>query len=297
MLRSFITSILLFVIHFSVYARYYGHYRGSRDSYHYPAYVIYISLLLPIAITAFVWIYYYCKVHEYKFFKFWLYKKPLSEERQEILKNKFPYYKGLSQNERREFRKRVQHFLINKKFISSDDIEVTEEMKVMIASTSIQILFGRESYYLSCFDTINITKTDVTDLNAIRKTKQIQICWETFAAGYSSATDGYNPGLKIMAMALSLEYQFSQTGIFNRQTYKTFDKLYKDQAEKYIQSGKSKYKDYNQVDRDLYFAVAVEYFFERPEHFQANQPSMYLALSKLLRQDPLGMYKYKQSFG
>ena len=108
--------------------------------------------------------------------------------------------------------------------------------------------------------------------------------------------DGYNPGLKIMAMALSLEYQFSQTGIFNRQAFNTFDRLYKEQAEKYIQTGKSKYSDYNQVDRDLYFAIAVEYFFERPEHFHTNQPAMYLALSKLLRQDPLGMYRYKKKF-
>jgi Mlc titration factor MtfA (ptsG expression regulator) len=200
--------------------------------------------------------------------------------------------KGLSQNDRREFRKRVHHFLINKKFISSDDIEITEVMRVMITGTSIQILFGRESYYLSCFDRINIIAANATDVNAFRKTKQIKICWEAFAEGYSSMTDGYNPGLKIMAMALSLEYQFSKTGVFNRNTFKTFDK-FKDQAEMYIQSGKSKYKDYNQVDRDEYFGVAVEYFFERPEHFHKNQPAMYLALSKLLRQDLLGFIRIK----
>lgn len=290
MSRFFITLILLGGIHFNSHARYYG----GRDPHQYPTYVWHIALLLPFVLTAFVTIYYYCKVHEYKFWKLWLYTKTLSGERQEILKEKFPYYKNLSQNARSEFRRRVHHFLINKEFISSDGIEVTEEMKVMIAATSIQLLFGREAYYLSCFDKINITATDVTNLNAFRNTRQIEICWETFAAGYSSMTDGYNPGLKIMAMALSLEYQFSQTGIFNRHTFKTFDNLYKVQAEKYIQSGKSKYKNYNQVDRDEYFAVAVEYFFERPEHFNAHQPEMYRALSKLLRQDPLDMYKYKK---
>lgn len=294
MLRSFVITIFFYIIHSTVYgiSLYIG--GGYRDKHYYPPYVIVICLLLPIAITAFVSIYYYCKVHEYEFLKFWKYSKPLNDERRQILKDKFPFYQGLSQNDRREFRKRVHHFLINKEFVSSDGIKITEEMKVMIAATSIQILFGRESYYLSCFDKINIRATDVTDLNAFRKTKQIEICWDTFAAGYTSMTDGYNPGLKIMAMALSLEYQFSQTGIFNRQTFKTFEKLYKIQAEKYIQSGKSKYKEYNQVDRDLYFAIAVEYFFERPEHFQANQPQMYLALSKLLKQDPLGIYKYKK---
>lgn len=295
-LRTFITAILFFINHVSGYAGVYVRTRGESDGYHYPAYVLYITFLLPFAIVAFISIYYYCKVYEYKFFKFWLYSKPLSEECQQILKEKFQYYKDLKQNDRREFRKRVHHFLINKRFVSSDEIEITEEMKVMIAATSIQILFGRESYYLSRFDTINITSMDVTNLNAIRKTKQIDICWNTFVSGYASMDDGYNPGLKIMAMALSLEYQFSKTGIFNRHTFITFESLYKLQAQKYIQSGKSIYNDYKQVDRDQYFAVAIEYFFERPEHFQANQPEMYLALSKLLRQDSLGMYKYKAKF-
>lgn len=298
MYRFYVSVVLFLIFDLNVYGGYSSGYygRGYRDPRHYPSYVWIIAILLPFILLATVSLYHYCKAYEYKLFKLSLYSKPLSEEYREILKQKFPFYKGLDQKSRREFRKRVNHFLINKEFISSDGIEITEEMKVMIAATSIQILFGRESYYLSSFDSINITATDVTNLNMFRETKQIEICWETFSAGYSSITDGYNPGLKIMAMALSLEYQFSKTGIFNRQTFKTFDKLYKQQAEKYIQSGKSKYNDYNQVDRDLYFAVAVEYFFERPEHFHANQPAMYLALSKLLRQDLLGMYKYETKF-
>ncbi len=285
MLFSFLYTILL---------RYYGSYTHSHDPHHYPAYVWYISLFLPFIALAVICLYYYCKAYEYKILKLFLYNKPLSEERQQILKDKFFYYKSLSQNDRREFRRRVQHFIINKRFVSADEIEVTEEMKVMIAATSIQILFGRESYYLSHFDTIKINATAPVNLNGFRKKKQIEINWDAFAAGYVSMVDGYNPGLKIMAMALSLEYQFSKTGIFNRQTFNAFNNLYKKQAEKYIQSGKSKYQHYNQIDRDEYFAIAVEYFFERPEHFNANQPEMYLALSKLLRQDPLGIYRYKK---
>jgi len=294
MYRSFILLILMLLNNIKLYALMPGSSNGPRTG---PAYAWTIAVIMPLIILVVLSLYYYCKIHEYRLFKFYLYFKSLNNKRQHLLEDKFLYYKGLDQNARSEFRKRVHHFLINKRFISTDSIQVSEEMKVMIAGTSVQILFGRESYYLSCFDKINIVSSDVTNLNAFRKTKQIEICWTTFEAGYASMDDGYNPGLKIMAMALSLEYQFSQTGIFNRQTFKTFDKLYKEQAEKYIQSGKSKYKEYNQVDRDQYFAIAVEYFFERPEHFHANQPAMYLALSKLLGQDPLGMYKYKKNVG
>ena len=82
--------------------------------------------------------------------------------------------------------------------------------------------------------------------------------------------------------------------MFNTHRFRELNQLYKNQAEKYIASGKSTYQDYKQVDRNEYFGVAVEYFFERPEHFYANQPEMYMALSRLLRQDPLGNYTYKK---
>ncbi|MBC7451605.1 MAG: zinc-dependent peptidase [Cytophagales bacterium] len=99
-----------------------------------------------------------------------------------------------------------------------------------------------------------------------------------------------------MAMALSLEHQLNKLSknMFNNTTHKAFHKLYKEQAEKFILSGKSRYNDYKEVDRNEYFAVAIEYFFERPQHFYSNQPQMYMALSKLLRQDPLGNYTYKR---
>ncbi len=238
----------------------------------------------------------YCKENEYYMHNLLLlqYHKPLSVERQHILYTDFYYYKKLSESKKLEFEKRVQHFLTNKSFIGSSDLEVTERMKVLIAATAVQILFCRKAYYLSTFDFIEVFEDAHVEVGVMRKKKVIQVSWNAFKKGFDSLTDGYNPGLKIMAMALDLEHQFGENSLFSQQTYKAFQKVYKQEAEKYILSGKSKYDHYNKVDRTEYFAVAVEYFFERPEHFHANQPAMYLALSKLLRQDPLGMYTYKE---
>lgn len=251
---------------------------------------------LPFVIVFVVYIYYYLKVHELHFFKLFKYQVPLSKERVHILNNAIPFYNNLSVNNKEIFRKRVQHFLLNKTFTSDSSIEVTEEMKVMIAATSVQILFGVEAYYLSHFINIHLRYGEEQEIRYLRQTKNIVIKWNAFDKGYHSLEDGYNPGLKVMAMALSLEHQLNHhsKNMFNRHTLATFDKVYKIQAQKYILSGKSIYKDYKEVDRSEYFAVAVEYFFERPSHFYANQPEMYLALSKLLRQDPLGNYKYKR---
>jgi Uncharacterized protein conserved in bacteria len=251
-----------------------------------------------IALFIFVWYktLKYCKGNEYYLWnlitlQYWL---GLNDERRHILHNQFPYYIKLTERDKEEFRNRVQHFIVNKRFESVDNIEITEEMKVMIAATAVQILFKRKAYYFSKFDAILISKNFEVDLDGLRSNRAIEISWDEFEQGYKSIIDGYNPGIKIMAMAMDLEHQFGENTLFSESTYKDFNRLYKQEAEKYILSGKSKYDSYNKVDRSEYFAVAVEYFFERPEHFQANQPAMYLALSKLLRQDALGMYTYKE---
>lgn len=238
----------------------------------------------------------HCKENEYFVWNYLTaqYSKPLSNERERILESSFQYYMKLNNKYKKEFKKRVQHFIINKTFKSVDNIEITEEMKVFIAATAVQILFKRKAFYLSRFDAILISERLPVDLRKLHSNREIQISWAEFEKGYKSITDGYNPGIKIMAMALDLEHQFGENSLFSEYTYRDFNRLYKQEAEKYILSGKSKYDDYNRVDRSEYFAVAVEYFFERPQHFQANQPAMYLALSKLLRQDPLGMYIYKE---
>lgn len=251
---------------------------------------IFLSLLIFYKLLS------YCKSNEYYVWEFitFRYFVPLNDERRSILDTQFPYYVKLKAKDKEEFRNRVQHFITNKEFKSVDNIEITEVMKVMIAATAVQILFKRKAYYFSKFDIILISKNFPVELDRLRSNKAIEIAWEEFEQGYKSITDGYNPGIKIMAMALDLEHQFGENTLFSESTYKDFNRLYKQEAEKYILSGKSKYDNYNKVDRSEYFAVAVEYFFERPEHFQANQPAMYLALSKLLRQDSLGIYTYKE---
>ena len=222
------------------------------------------------------------------------YFQPLSDERIGVLEKSFPYYRNLSTRNKKKFRNRVRHFLVNKK-IESDEYEVTEEMKVLIAATAIQILFGLEAYYLSYFGNIKLVK-EQTENVIITKHSPIYISWEDFYEGHSFLTDGYHPGLRTLAVAFKLEQSWNRLSkhMFKSNRHIELNVLYKREAEKYIASGKSSYNDYSDVDRNEYFGVAVEYFFERPIHFYANQPAMYNALSKMLGQDPLGKSKLKK---
>jgi MtfA peptidase len=222
------------------------------------------------------------------------YFMPLAADRVAILDKDFPYYRKLSRRNKKRFRNRVHHFLINKK-IESEEYEVTEEMKVLIAATAIQILFGLEAYYLSYFGNIKLVSKQIDNVITTQDAL-IYISWEDFDAGHSFLADGYHPGLRILAVAFKLEQGLNNLSkhMFMSNRHFELNQLYKREAEKYISSGKASYEDYSDVDRNEYFGVAVEYFFERPIHFYATQPGMYIALSRLLQQDPLGNLKYKR---
>jgi Mlc titration factor MtfA (ptsG expression regulator) len=251
--------------------------------------VLAVVLITIVAVIAGIFEYY--EIHALKFYKYF---SDLSGERKKILKEQFSYYQKLSSKDQKLFEDRVHHFLINKNFFSKD-LEVTEEMKVLIAATAMQILFGLDAYYLSGFHSIELTTEDLKD-TVSEKSKRVIICWPEFKSGIENASDGYNPGLKILSVAFNFEYQLNKYSarMFNKHRFKELNQLYRIQAEKYILSGKSGYQDYKQIDRNEYFAVAVEYFFERPEHFYSNESEMYLALAKLLRQDTLGIYTFKR---
>lgn len=250
--------------------------------------------LFPFVVTVSAIIIAMCTSYEIVVLKMHKYLFPLSDYRVQILNKSFPYYKKLSNQDQKRFKNRVNHFLINKK-IESDEFEVTEEMKVLIAATAMQILFGLEAHYLSYFGNIKLVSKQ-TENTIITKRSPICISWEDFHHGHAFLTDGYHPGLRILAVAFKLEQCWNHLSkhMFKSNRHIEFNVLYKREAEKYIASGKSSYNDYSDVDRNEYFGVAVEYFFERPIHFYANQPAMYNALSKMLRQDPLGNSKYKR---
>jgi Mlc titration factor MtfA (ptsG expression regulator) len=250
--------------------------------------------VLPFALVISAIVVGLCNHYEIVVLKMHKYLMPLSEGRVAILNKSFPFYKNLNKKNKRKFRNRVQHFLINKK-IESDQYEVTEEMRVLIAATAIQILFGLEAYYLSYFGNIKLV-ADPVENNIITKNSPIYISWEEFHEGHSFLTDGYHPGLRILAVAFKLEQCWNRLAkkMFKSNRHIEFNILYKREAERYISTGQSDYDDYSEVDRNEYFGVAVEYFFERPIHFNANQPGMYLALARLLQQDPSGAYAVKK---
>ena len=76
MYRSFILLILMLLNNIKLYALMPGSSTGPRTG---PAYAWTIAVIMPLIILGVLSLYYYCKIHEYRIFKFYLYFKSLKK--------------------------------------------------------------------------------------------------------------------------------------------------------------------------------------------------------------------------
>ncbi|MBO9701132.1 MAG: zinc-dependent peptidase [Sporocytophaga sp.] len=259
--------------------------RVTKDHFSSTAAIFWFSL--PILFTLVVFIYYYLKWKQINIFKLFLYLKPLPDEHKEILRKKNLFYKKLSTEYKSKFEQRVNHFLINKNIIDESGNDVSDEKKVTIAATFIQLTIGLRPVFLSNFNTITVSQKK-SDWGLKKGNKKVfKLSWTEFELGISNISDGYNPGLQLMAEALFEENLLETTGaaIFGESAFRKWQTISKKQADFFINTGLSQFKSYREVNKEKYFGASVVYFFEKPQDFKQRFPDMYKAMKGLLNQD------------
>ncbi|MDO9375383.1 MAG: zinc-dependent peptidase [Ferruginibacter sp.] len=212
----------------------------------------------------------------------------------EILLKRFPYYSGLSTPNQEKFIQRLQKFMALKSFIIHDH-NGFKEMPILISATAIQISFGLDKYLLPNFDTFNIypgeflrTAPFVRFLIGNVTGNTISLSWKHFLEGLKYPDDGQNVGMHEIAHALyyqtfvvekHVDVEFRDTFIdFDSHGNKVYD------LEKL--GGPGLYSEYAMKDFQEFWAESVEIFFEKPIQMKVLYPSLYLAMSDLLNQNP-----------
>ncbi|HSZ71589.1 MAG TPA: zinc-dependent peptidase [Cytophagaceae bacterium] len=208
----------------------------------------------------------------------------------------FDFYKTLNKTERAEFERRVSYLIQDKEFMGRQNLVVTDRMKVLIAATLAQIAFGFEFISFEDFDKIIIfpkayysQHTGHYHKGEVNSSGIIMLSWEDFLEGFRIADDGYNVGLHEIAHALRIEdaipgneYHFlkdSDLAVWNALAEPEYDN---------IRAGKPSFiRSYAGTNRQEFFAVCVEQFFEQPQDFHDTLPQLYNAMAKLLKQNPL----------
>ncbi|MBK6264146.1 zinc-dependent peptidase [Marivirga sp. S37H4] len=216
---------------------------------------------------------------------------PLKEEQKLILNKYQYYYQQLNQKQKVKFERRLKTFMFNKKFIARQMPKVTDEMKVLISSSAVQLTFGMDFTFFSHFRKILVypdsyySKISKTYHNGEvnPKLRVIIVSWKYFVSGYMDQSDGRNLGLHEMAHAIKLENRVHP--FMGRAAWGAWYHL-AEQHMSYAGRGML-FRDYAFTNYHEFFAVAVENFFERPLEFKHIKPELYESMVYLLKQDPI----------
>jgi len=211
------------------------------------------------------------------------------------LLGRFRFYDKLPEKLRIKFLVRVKNFVSNKSFESRGALEITDEMKTWVAASAVQLTFGLreyrfdyfwkiilypESYYSKRGDTYYMGETNAKGI--------IVLSWKDLQRGFSIENDSFNVGLHEMAHALELEYRLREDyDIYFGTYFEKWLKMSQDEFEHVNEERESFLRNYAGTNRQEFFAVCVEYFFEESAEFKQRLPQVYYQLCMLLNQDPL----------
>jgi len=229
---------------------------------------------------------------------YWYNLKPMDRHYKTILEQYFIYYQNLPASLKPMFERRVALFIRAKDFYGQQGLKVTDDMRVLIAATGVQITFGFKFFQLPRFNKIFI----YPDAYYSRQTKKkhkgevyplgrlIKLSWNNFLKGFADPKDGINLGIHEMTHAMSLENRYASNGVsnfINRSAYRTWQNYAHIEMEN-IRNGKTDFfRAYASSNIEEFMAVSIEVFFERTEDFYDYNPMLYKATCNLLNQDPL----------
>lgn len=222
--------------------------------------------------------------------------RPLNPRYKSVLAKHFTFYQKLSARDKKHFEGRVQKFIGMKEFIPRGELsEVTDEMKALVAGTAIQITFGYPNIYFEHFWRILLYNDNYYSIitrqyhqGEVNMKGIIVLSWRNFVSGFFDSSNGRNLGFHEMAHALNFENAIKnkEYNYIGKELLDEFTILAHREMDR-IRSGQTTFlRDYAGTSIQEFFAISVESFFERPHEFKEYDPQLYLATSRILRQDP-----------
>ena len=208
------------------------------------------------------------------------------------------YYQRLTPEERKRFNWRVFYFIestnIEFRHFKATALINYEATRYLIASVATEMsLFLTED----CFDAFHkiIIYPDnyyspITGQYHKGETNPgagyIVLSWTNLQTGFENKADGINLLMHELAHALWLENELFDYEIFDPEALEAYKIISWQVMAEMVNDDQHFLRRYALTNKEEFFAVAVENFFERPSAFKTALPELYSILAKLLKQDP-----------
>lgn len=221
----------------------------------------------------------------------------------ELLDASVPFYKHLDLNEKNRFEKRVREFFGEVR-IEGVGTEVTDVDRVLIAASAVIPIFGFPKWrYRNLTNVILYPDTFDGEFQFEGGRRNI----------LGMVGSGYMNGQMLLSRAALVKGFSASSGRENTAIHEFVHLLDKSDgatdglpsnlqppsyAEPWlhlmhvemhrISAGKSDINPYALTNEAEFFAVAAEYFFEKPRELHQKHPDLYASLSQIFAQDPAG---------
>ena len=226
--------------------------------------------------------------------------QPFPEAWRTRLEQSVPFYQKLDPAQKTDFEQQIKLFLHDTQ-ITGVNTEVDAETQLWVATSAVIPIFGFKDWryrnlrevliYPSAFKSENYAQ-EGSGRNALgmvgtgAMSGKMILSKPALVNGFLKRGDGRNTGIHEFAHLLDAsdgeydgiphlldqQYVLPWLGLMHREM-------------KRIQRGKSKLRPYGATNKAEFFAVASEFFFERPDALKLHYPKLYALLEKVFRQD------------
>ena len=231
--------------------------------------------------------------------------QPFPEHWHKLLLENVLYYRNLSKGRQRVFQQRMMQFL-SEIYFDGVQIELEELDKILVAASAVIPVFGFKEWHYTNLSGILLypdnfnedmqfgSKDNSRNIGGIvgngRFEKQMILSKKALYHGFNNTTDKSNTGIHEFVHLIDkmddrvdgvserlLEYQY---------TIPWLSLIHKEMEA--INDNQSDIRKYGGTNQAEFFAVASEYFFERPDLLKRKHPELYKMLGACFNQQQTG---------
>lgn len=228
-----------------------------------------------------------------------------------IIARNAPFFDRLSDADQRELLGHVQVFLAEKRFEGCAGLQLTDEIRVTIATQACLLLLHRKTDYYPRLMTILVYPSGyvVNEVRPVeghiwqegregrlgetgRQMGSMVLAWDAAKSGATDPSDGKNLVLHEFAHQLDFEDSVADgvPALGSREDKLSWAEVMKMEfaaLRAADETGISTLLNtYGATNPAEFFAVATEAFFERPRALRRQHPRLYGELQRFFRQDP-----------
>lgn len=226
---------------------------------------------------------------------------PLSEEQRDLIDEKLPWAQEFEDDEYERFELQLRRFMHEKIIKGDDGLEVTDEMRLLVAGSAARLTRNIGDAVYHGLDTVILHDSAVhadehhVVLGTASTFGVVDLSWNAVTEGLDDPGDGHDTALHEFAHIIDMAdgrvdgtpdlHSLRDYASWTKALSKNFLEL-----QERVENGQLKknavLRAYGATNEAEFFAVATEAFFERPMALKSKAPDLYAVLEGYFRADP-----------